>query len=79
MSGTKPDVSNFQDFEFEGWLHRRIDQRQNAKFDAHGDTIAFVVYPPNQQGIVFWYPGRGPTKLVSSNYIVFGTKNPRSS
>jgi hypothetical protein len=79
MYGTKPDVSHFQEFGVEGWLHRRIDQRQDTKFDARGESVIFVGYPPNQQGFLLWCPGRGPTKLVSSNNVVFGTRCPRSS
>jgi hypothetical protein len=33
MFGSKPDVSSFQEFGVEAWLHRRIDQCQDSKFD----------------------------------------------
>ena len=74
MFGTKPD-----EFGVEGWLHRRIDQRQDTKFDSGGEPVIFVGYPSNQQGFLVWCPGRGPTKIVVSNNLVFGTRCPRSS
>ncbi len=79
MCGTKPDVSSFQEFGVEAWLHRRIDQRQDSKFDSRGEPVIFVGYPPNQQGFLVWCPGRGPAKIVASNNLVFGTRCPRSS
>jgi hypothetical protein len=79
MFGTKPDVSSFQEFGVEGWLHRRIDQRQDTKFDSGGEPVIFVGYPSNQQGFLVWCPGRGPTKIVVSNNLVFGTRCPLSS
>jgi hypothetical protein len=79
MFGSKPDVSSFQEFGVEAWLHRRIDQRQDSKFDSRGEPVIFVGYPPNQQGFLVWCPGRGPTKIVGSNNLVFCTRCPRSS
>ena len=79
MLGSKPDVSNFQEFGVEGWLHRRADQRSDSKFDARGEPVIFIGYPPNQQGFLVWCPGRGPTKIVATNNIVFGSRCPRSS
>jgi hypothetical protein len=53
MFGTKPNVSVFHKFGVEGWLHRRMDQRQDTKFDARGEPVIFVGYPPpNQQGFL---------------------------
>lgn len=34
MFDKKPDVSSCQQFGCEGWLHRRVDQRPDSKFDA---------------------------------------------
>jgi hypothetical protein len=79
MFGTKPDVSSFQEFGVEAWLHRRVDQRQDSKFDARGEPVIFIGYPSNQQGFLVWCPGSGPTKIVASNNLVFGTRCPRSS
>jgi hypothetical protein len=75
MFGSKPDVSSFQEFGVEAWLHRRIDQRPDSEFDSIGEAG----YPPNQQGFLVWCPGRGPTKIVGSNNLVFCTRCPRSS
>jgi hypothetical protein len=78
MLGTKPDASSFQEFGVEAWLHRRADQRQDSKFDSRGEPVIFVGYPSNQQGFLVWCLGRGPTKIVASNNLVFGTRCPRS-
>jgi len=77
--GTKPDVSALQEFGVEAWVHRREDQRQDAKFDARGEHVIFVGYPTNQQGYLLWCPGRGPKKVVTSNHVVFGSVCPRST
>ena len=77
--GSKPDVSNFQEFGqgVEGWLHRRADQRSDSNFDASWEPVIFIGYPPNQQGFLVWCPGSGPTKIVATNNIVFGSRCPR--
>jgi hypothetical protein len=36
MYNEKPDISGFQQFGCEGWLHQRVDQQPNSKFDASG-------------------------------------------
>ncbi len=82
MFNTKPDVSHLQEFGVEGWLHLRKDQRSDTKFDARGEQIIFVSYPPNQQGFLVWSPGtpgRGPAKVVVTNNVVFGSRCPRST
>ena len=81
MSGSKPDVSHFQEFGCEAWLHRRVDQQpgRDGKFDPRGEHVIFVGYPTHQQGYLVWCPGRGPTKIVASNNLVFGTRCPRST
>jgi hypothetical protein len=79
MFGNKPDVSCFQEFGVEAWLHRRVDQRQDSKFDSRGEPCIFVGYPSNQQGFLVWCPGRGSAKIVASNNLVFGTRCPRST
>ena len=81
MLGVKPDVSHFQEFGCEAWLHRRVDQQpgRDGKFDPRGEHVIFVGYPTNQQGFLVWCPGRGPTKIVASNNLVFGTCCPRST
>ncbi len=78
MHRTKPDVSNFQEFGIEDWLHCKVDQRQAAEFDARGEPVIFVGYPTNQQGFLSWCPGHGPTKIVSTSNVVFkfGTRCP---
>ena len=63
----------------EGWLHLRKEQRSDTKFDARGEPIIFVGYPTNQQGYLVWSPGRGPTKVIVSNNVVFGSRCPRST
>ena len=78
MFGKKPDVSSCQQFGCEGWLHRRVDQRPDSKFDARGEPIIFVGYPTNQQGFLVWCPDRGPSSVVSTNNVVFGNCCPRS-
>ena len=78
MFGTKPDVSHFQEFGVEGWLHRRSDQRQDSKFDARGEPVIFVGYPTNQLGFLVWCPGRGPLKVIATNNVIFGTKCPQT-
>ena len=70
MFNTKPDVSHLQEFGVEGWLHLRKDQRSDTKFDARGEPIIFVGYPPNHQGFLVWSPGRGPAKVVVTNNVV---------
>jgi len=72
MLGTKPDVSNLQEFGVEAWIHRRVDQRQDAKFDARGGHCPFVGYPSNKQGFLLWCPGRGKHKIATTNHVVFG-------
>ena len=81
MWGSKPDVSHFQEFGCEAWLHRRVDQQpgRDGKFDPRGEHVIFVGYPTHQQGYLVWCPGRGPTKIVASNNLVFGTRCPRST
>ena len=81
MLGVKPDVSHFQEFGCEAWLHRRVDQQpgRDGKFDPRGEHVIFVGYPTNQQGFLVWCPCRGPTKIVASNNLVFGTRCPRST
>ena len=37
------------------------------------EPVIFVGYPSNQQDFLVLCPGRGPTKLVASNNLVFGT------
>ena len=78
MYGEKPDVSECQQFGCEGWLHRRVDQRPDSKFDARGEPIIFVGYPTNQQGFLVWCPDRGPNIVVSTNNVVFGDRCPLS-
>ncbi len=56
MYNEKPDVSGFQQFGCEGWLHRRVDQRPDSKFDASGEPVIFVGYTPNQKGFLLWCP-----------------------
>ncbi len=79
MFNTKPDVSHLQEFGVEGWLHIWKKQRRDTKFDARGEPIFFVGYPTNQQGYFVWSPGRGPTKIIVSNNVVFGSRCPRST
>ena len=79
MLRSKPDVSNYQEFGVEGWLHRRADQRPDSQFDGIGEPVIFIGYPPNQQVCLVWCPGSGPTKIEATNNIVFGTRCPRSS
>jgi hypothetical protein len=75
MWGSKPDVSHFQEFGCEAWLHRRVDQQpgSDGKFDPRGEHVFFIGYPTHQQGFQVWCPGRGPTKIVASNNLFFGT------
>ncbi len=47
MFNTKPNVSHLQEFGVEGWLHLQKDQRSYTKFDARGEPIILVGYPPN--------------------------------
>jgi hypothetical protein len=77
--GIKPDVSSFQEFGVEAGLHRQVDKRQDSKLEARGEPVFFIVYPSNQQAFLLWYPGSGPTKIVASNNLVFGTSCPWSS
>jgi hypothetical protein len=74
----KPDISGFQQFGCEGWLHQRVDQRPDSKFDARGEPVIFVGYTPNQKGFLLWCPERGLNSVVVSNNVVFGHNCPRS-
>ena len=60
-------------------MNLRKDQRSDTKFDARGEPIFFVGYPPNQQGFLVWSPGRSPAKVVVTNNVVFGSRCPRST
>jgi hypothetical protein len=53
MLNEKPDISGFQKFGGEAWLHRRVDQGPDSKFDARGEPVIFVGYAPNQKGFLF--------------------------
>jgi hypothetical protein len=81
MLGSKPDVSNLQEFGIEGWLFRREEQRQDKKFDARGEHVIFVGYPTNQKGFLLWCHERSGSrpKIVTSNNVVFGTICPKST
>ena len=48
-------------------------------FRSRGEPVIFVGYPTNQKGYLVWCPGRGPTKVVATNNVVFGTHCPYSS
>jgi hypothetical protein len=52
MSGSKPDVSHFQEFGCEAWSHRRMDQQpgRDGKLDPRGEHVIFVGYPTHQYG-----------------------------
>ena len=78
MYGEKPDVSFCQEFGCRAWIHVRAEQRKDSKFDARGEPVVFVGYPPNQKGFLLWCPIRGPKTVVSSNNIVFGHDCPYS-
>ena len=78
MFNETPDVSGFQQFGGEAWLHRRVDQRPDSKFDARGEPVIFVGYAPNQKGYLLWCPERGLNSVVVSNNVVFGPNCPRS-
>ncbi len=72
MFNENPDVSGFQKFGGEAWLHRRVDQRSDSKFDSLGEPVIFVGYAPNQKGFLLWCPERGLSSVVDYNYVVFG-------
>ncbi len=80
MYNEKPDVSGFQQLEFrcEGWLHQRVDQQPDSKFDACGKPVIFVGYTPNQKGFLVWCPEHGLNSVVISNNVVFGHNHPLS-
>ena len=80
MFGEKPDLSSWQPFGVECWIHLRPDQRTESKFGARGEPAIYVGNgtSQNRKCFVVWAFKRGPSTLVSTTNLVFGDRCPHA-